>query len=446
MKRFISVGLCALLSISPLYMLASDTNIAAKEARDAKINNILTGVGKVIEGLVKIITEIKTKDRHDKQNVSSHIKEIASVLVNDIAASLPQTELNQEDIDNLRAMLNEAQETLQPVLSDYLATRCLDMHIALHNTQPAELEAARQLDDQATAQPVIDPQEGTEKEFYTNLIGALHNLVQNLFTIIESPENPKVMGQSIADMFGNIINVASQTLKYEYLSSGDADEKVAIYLDTFSNELTKEIKNLMLQTALNLRDEAHRKQCCGSSCNSCCNSCSRICRPSCNSCSSCCRALEDASQDEATRSCCSSCSCSSTGSCSSCGGCCRKQEIDTIVDQAAMRSVTKSADFEQRHNKSRRYRACCSSCGCTTGNCGCRASAQDQATEADATKCGCNKPKTSEPTRAEQEADATKCGCNKPKTSEPVRVEQSKRSASTKDTVPQERQKRFRRR
>lgn len=462
-----SIGLCALLSISPLYMLAGETNNAHKEARDSKINNILTGVGKVIEGLVKIITEIKIKDGQNKQNVSANVREIAAILVHDIPLLLPYNELKLDEIENLRAILHEAHEALHGMFTERLSIRCLEMHTMLHNAEISELEAARQQEiDAQLDEPAVDPEEGAEKEFYTNLIGALHNLVQSLFTIIESPENPKVIGQSIADMFGNIINVASQTLKYEYLSSRDAEEKVAMYLDSFSKELTKEIKQLMLQTALNLRDGTFRKHCCGSSCNSCCNSCSRICRPSCNSCSSCCRTLQNASQDQATRACCSSCSCSTSGSCSSCGSCCRKEQIDTIIDEEA--TITRSADFAQRHNKHRRSRSCCSNCGCTTGNCGCRANPAEEATQTatadDTTKCGCNKPKKSEVTEAEQN-DATKCGCNKPKRTKPTKVEQeaqaskcgsnkpktsealkAQRSPNTKEARAKEHQKRFRRR
>lgn len=461
MKRFMSVGLCALLSISPSCIFAGDASNAVKEARDSKINNILTGVGKVIEGLVKIITEIKIKDGQNKQTLSADVKKIAAILVHDIASSLPHDELSLEDVESLRTLLHEAHEALHPMLTDHLAARCLEVHIMLHNAEISELEAARQQEaDVQLNQPDVETeQEGAEKEFYTNLIGALHNLVQNLFTIIESPENPKVMGQSIADMFSNIINVASQTLKYEYLSSRDAEEKVAIYLDSFSKELTKEIKQLMLQTALNLRDESFRKHCCGSSCNSCCNSCSRICKPSCNSCSSCCRTLEDANQDETTRACCSSCSCPTSGSCSSCGSCCRKQDIDTVVD------ITRSTDFAQRHNKHRRSRACCNNCGCTTGNCGCRADTSQEVTETtdeqdDTTKCGCNKPKKSEATEAEQN-DAIKCGCNKPKRTEAEQESETskcgchkpkisktvkaQKSSETKQ-VAQVRQKRLRRR
>ena len=83
-------------------------------------------------------------------------------------------------------------------------------------------------------------------------------------------------------MLANIMNVASQTLKYEYLSSSNAEENVAIYLESFSNELTKEIKHMMLQTALHLRGGQ-----CGCSSKSCCKTCSQnSCSGSCNSCSS----------------------------------------------------------------------------------------------------------------------------------------------------------------
>lgn len=363
------INLCALFSciLLPLYassdLAENATHQASSESRDAKTSRILAGVGRVVEGLIKVI-----KDPHNKQNVLLHVGDMLSGIFSIAASSLPSHELTQEEVAELRSLLQDVAQSVVPLLQHDLTESAASLReylqtVPLEHLNEIPLNESSSID--SSNNPSIDD---NEVELHTSLLNALHNLIQNLFAIVQYPEDTRVMEQSIADMFSNIINVASKTLKYEYLSSKDAEETIVNYLDSFSDELTKEIKHLMLQTALHLRGS----RACGS-CNNCCSSscsssscCSTICRPCCKPCNNCCRNI---TTDDQVRSCCScsSCNCNSTnrGCCNCCSSC---------------SSSCKSGDSEVNRK--------CSSCGCSTNNCTCTNRAEDSVRKC--SSCGCS--------------------------------------------------------
>jgi hypothetical protein len=462
-KRHMSM--CALFSCVLLqgYVFAtiSDNFIHLQgESRDAKTSHILANVGRVVEGLIKVI-----KDPHNKPNVLLHVGDMLSGIFSIAAHSLPNHELTQEDVAELRSLLQDVAQSIIPLLQQNVLASATNLHAylqtvpleslsdaTLNNSESIESEnnqlnsstdvygdsnndesAINDSDSQTDNNQdnssidnlyniVIDE---NEKELHINLLNALNSLVESLFAIVQSPGNSRVVEQSIADMFSNIINVASQTLKYEYLSSQDAEESVVNYLESFSDELTQEIKHLMLQTALHLRGS----RACGS-CNNCCsNSCyssscgSTICKPCCRPCNNCCRNMTVKNQLKGCCNC-SSCDNTSNNSCSHCG--CK----NTMRFQVTLRK--------------------CSSCSCsnnsgTCNTCGCKTvprktvmkyfrSGNNHPTFSteDYLKCGCNKPKPQQ-----DESRNVKCNCNKPRpqqtTSRDLKCGCNKPRPSTRD-------------
>lgn len=452
MKKFLSLGLCGLLCTMHLTIIDANTPNTS-EAREAKTNHILSNVVKVVEGIINIIKIIKDA-RHDKINIKekaeSELAQTVTYIKNIAAESLTQEELNPESIQELCAMLRRVATSIQPLLREYIKDDVASVHDYLQNAPLQELQQQLQILNQMEEQDLaIAPTDEHEKEFHAHIIQALHNLIQNLFSIIQAPENPKVIGQNIADMLSNIINVASQTLKYEYLSSRDAEENVAIYLESFSNELTKEIKHLMLQTALHLRSCKQIRACCGNnSCNGCCGSGSTVCRPCCNPCNTC--GLNMQQEDITLRksSCCSSCSCSPQCSttCSSCNNSCCSLRAHGVQEKTVTRACphgcskcccsygtrkdTAPKEIVRRaivRNNKRRACTTCNSCGKNCNTCGCKKTVtKNQPT--DETKCGCGAKPKPRPNRTSDDAnsnDAAKCGCGKPKPKPAVRVEEA---------------------
>lgn len=363
-KRHISI--CALLSCVLLQTYASSVvtddcvAVTMAESRGAKTDRILAGVKRVVEGLIKVI-----RDPHNKQSVLLHVGDMLSGIFSIAASSLPSHELSQEEVAELRSLLQDVAQSLVPLLHNDVTESAASLREYL---QTVPLENLNQLTEEnistnSSENAAIDD---NEKELHANLLNSLNNLVQSLFAVVQYPENPRVIEQSIADMFSNIINVASQTLKYEYLSSKDAEDNVVSYLDSFSNELTQEIKHLMLQTALHLRGS----RACGS-CNNCCsNSCSScpstICRPCCRPCNNCCRNIDIENQ---VRGCCGCSSCNCSSSSTSCCGCCSSCSSNcssNVNRKCSTCGSTNSCNCNKRVESSSRK---CSTCGCPTNNC-----------------------------------------------------------------------------
>lgn len=456
MKRIVSFALCSLLSAT-VPLSAADTsieNIQTTEARDAKTSNILMNVVKVIEGVINIIKIIKDS-RPDKENIKLQAKaELADAVAsirNIAAVSLPTQELCQDNIQELCDMLHDVLATIQPLLREYIKDDIASMHDYLQNAPLQELQDQLQTVNQEEHHDIaIASTDEHEKEFHAYIIQALHNLVQNLFSIIQAPENPKIIGQNIADMLSNIINVASQTIKYEYLSSRDAEENVAVYLESFSSELTKEIKHLMLQTALHLRGCQQTRACSNSCSSGCCNSSSStVCRPCCKPCSTCNLNMEQEDAILRKNSCCSSCSCSPAcnSTCSTCNNSCCSRSQQEVKEDTVTRACpscgcgncsngccsygTKSSDTTKKtapEARSNKRRSCknCSSCGKSSSSCSCKKNVTEDQQADDQTKCGCGaKPKPQQAaTRVEKIEDAqdiSKCSCGvKPKPQQPI--------------------------
>lgn len=443
-----SVGLCCLLSCTT-HLNAADVSThdaSTAEARDAKTSTILTHVVKVVEGIINIIKVIKDS-RHDKHDIKlqaeSELAQAVANIKNIADVSLFHEEISRESVEELCSTLREVATTIQPLLREYIKEDVASVHDYLQSAPLQELEQQLQALNNENQDIAIAISDEHEKEFHTNVIQALHSLVQSLFSIIQAPENPKIIGQNIADMLSNIINVASQTLKYEYLSSQDAEENVAIYLESFSNELTKEIKHLMLQTALHLRGCKQIRKC-NNGCNSgCCgSSCSTVCRPCCNPCNTC--SLNMQEEDNLLRkgSCCSSCSCSPAcnSTCSTCNSsCCSRsqQEVkeDTVTracpscgcgncaggccSYGTKKPVTHKEIIRRGIIRNNKRRSCttCNSCGKNCNTCGCKKKIAEVQQE-EQTKCNCGaKPKPQQTaSRSEGLADQTKCNCGaKPK-------------------------------
>jgi len=458
MKRHIHLSACLLctsmvLAHPPRITLPEEAPVETRQEEqnntDEKTGRIVASIGHLFEGVIGLIKDIKS---HEKANIISGVGKLVNGIMNVAATATTKGNPSEEDIAHLRALVNEATRRMLPQLQQRARCEAHDLQAYLVKTPFEELEATLRYREEAVEQEEASEQDveavelnEDEQELSSGILNSLYEMVHDLFAIIQDPDNPQIVGQSIADMLSSIMNIASQALKYEYLHAKEDDNRVAFYLESFSTELTKEIRQLMLQTALNLRKGCHSSSCCKPSC------CKPCCKPSSccpSSCNSCCRSPEapvevqpkDRQLDDAevTRSSCCSCnkpcnSCSSCSKYSSCCGCHKAAPLDEqpmqVKAQPEQPEVTRASCCSSCSGKS--------SCNCGCNSCGCcgkkseeiidaeKLAAQDEATEETkaCSNCGCQKPcgcgcKNEEVATAEQEAqeEATKgCGCGKPK-------------------------------
>ncbi|MEX0849027.1 MAG: hypothetical protein WD055_02265, partial [Candidatus Dependentiae bacterium] len=282
MRKYIHLGMCCLLATmitntsQPPCRIQAETPI--ESSKDGRTGRILSSVGEVVEGLVRLI-----KNPHEKTNVLQNVGKMLAGILN-VAANAVQkgAPLTADEVEQMRMVFDQLGESIEDAIRNTVTQNARSMHNYLRAVSIDELEALLNRSEEETDEIVVSLDED-DQELQTGILHSLHEMLHDLFAIIHSPEDPQLIGQSIADILASIMNVASQALKYEYLTSKDAEENVALYLDSFSTELTKEIKHLMLQTALHLRGEStevtrsscNNKSCCKTSC------CKKECKPCC---------------------------------------------------------------------------------------------------------------------------------------------------------------------
>ncbi len=401
MRKYIHLGFCCLLSsmLIPAYaptVIRSDApSMDSALSKDAKASRILASVGRIVEGLVKLVQAIK--DPNHKQTALLPVSDMLTGIFDIAANSLPHHELDEQEVQELRELMRDVAGSVEPLLRQYLTENACSMRNYLQAIQLKELDLIiRRSDAHLTTEETVPASDQNEQELHNNVLNALHELVQNLFAIIQHTENHQLVGQSIADMLASIMNVASQTLKYEFLTSRDAEENVALYLESFSTELTKELKHLMLQTALHLRGgkcSCSSKSCCntcsnngcGKSCSSKC--CSSVCKPCCKPCGTCCRAIKI--EDEP----------------------CKSPEPPTSAVHKVEKKGPYGQQVYQRSLKKDTRKGCCgcSTCNCSTsGTCGTCCSS--------CTTTCCKSPATEEQVTRKSCSSCSSCSC-KPKCS-----------------------------
>jgi hypothetical protein len=254
----------------------------------------------------------------------------------------------------------------------------------------ADDDASAEADDAAQAADDANVQAAEQEE---QVLTVLHALIHDTFAIIQSSETDEAIGGSIADMLTNIVELALDTIKYEQV--GDVETCAAAYIDRVCAELNRQIRHLMVQSALTLRGSECSVACCknpGRACaaalnmimgnrgNGCCNNngcCKPCARPSCNNCSTC-----------------NTCS-QKTSSC-----CCDRSPMSDMCAEKEMCDTMRG----------------CNNCGCSQ-NCntckpGCSCKSADMSDDAEMCKCQCGCSMPSRAIRMDIKRDMmNKCSC-----------------------------------
>jgi len=78
------------------------------------------------------------------------------------------------------------------------------------------------------------------------LLNHFAGIVGNFFSIIQDPDNPQVVGTSIANMIGGMINIVVEAIKNDQLSSNANQEEITRYVETLlDNQLKKRFIRLV---------------------------------------------------------------------------------------------------------------------------------------------------------------------------------------------------------
>ncbi len=87
-----------------------------------------------------------------------------------------------------------------------------------------------------SASPVTDNEDAKETQI---LLNHFAGIVGNFLTMIQDPNNPQVVGQSLANMISSTINFAFEVIKNDQLSSDANPEEITRYVETWLDSQLK---------------------------------------------------------------------------------------------------------------------------------------------------------------------------------------------------------------
>lgn len=332
--------------------------VATTLAQKPDKQTILTSVGQLLQSVFSIVASLV-----HKSNLEDTQAALEPVIV----------DVPEELVERLITAINNSREYLTAASLQELGCALQDAE-----RQVVQLCAARRRNNVAA------------DENEDNVVDVLNSLIHDLFAIIQSSGANEQIGESIADMLSNIVELAADTIKYERLATDDVETCAAVYVDRVCAELNRQIRHLMVQSALTLRGSDCTVDCCKKPGRQCAAAISMITGATRSNGNCCCKPCAKPQ--------CSSCSTCSTCNQSSNSCCCNRSVVNTTAAEV------------------RACNSCSSSSSCSTcnkPNCSCKsADASDDETRG--CSCGC---KPGCPTCVSMNCEGTemRCPCNKPK-------------------------------
>lgn len=431
------LSLIASISILQGRTATADATASTNEQAQASVGTTLTAIGADVTNIVTTATNLA--QHHDKQTILASVGQFLNSIFSIVSTLVNKGDMQMEPmiIEVREALVNDLVNAID-CSREYLKQVSLsELGCALKDAeQEVAMCAARAQDGQVMAQEEI-------------VKDVLKSLIHDLFAIIQSSGTNDNIGESIAQMLTNILEQATDTLKYEQLAAEDMDTCAAMYVDRVCAELTRQIRHLMVQSALTLRGSTCSVECCKNpshpcaaainmimgtrkGCNSCCRPSARPCCSSCCNNTTCCVCNKSMPMDdemEMRGSCNCGCkpnNCTCKPNCSSCKPSCGCNLMDMDMSMEMRGSCNcgckpncssckpncgcSMMDMNMDDMEMRGSCGCKPNCNTCKPNCGCKMMDMDM-DDAQMCKCscGCN-------SRMMDCNEMTlRCPCNKPK-------------------------------
>lgn len=388
MNTPVRIGVLSLIaSISMLHGAANSSAPAEQQQSNtiATATNIAGDVGEIVSTAANLV------QHHDKQTILASVGQLLQSIFSIVATLVHKG--NAEDVA-LEPVVVEVRAALVERLVDAIdCSREYLKQVSLQELGCALQDAEREAIQMCANRTENAPADENEH----NVLDVLNALIHDLFALIQSSGENANIGESIGEMLSNIVELATDTIKYE--SVDDMEACAAMYVDRVCTELNRQIRHLMVQSALTLRGSSCSVACVknpgrpcaaaidmilGTRKNNGCGCCKPCAKAQCNSCSSCntcnqntnsccCgrRSMSDICAEEETRG----CSCNS--GCSTCKPNCNCRVMDMEMTDAEMRSGCGCG---------------CKPASCTTCNkpsCSCSSRSMDMCDEQEVRGCSC---------------------------------------------------------
>ncbi len=151
-------------------------------------------------------------------------KPIREVTQNDLAAMQPYAELDMQDEQDGQTedTVTKQQEKETPTHTQNATQEVNNLEKVPQNNQPT----------------IAKTEDATEKEIVQRLLLNFANVIGNFFNIVAAPNDPQVVGNSISNMLGGMINIAAEAFKRGDLKL-DADQET---IKQFTQNLSKKLK------------------------------------------------------------------------------------------------------------------------------------------------------------------------------------------------------------
>lgn len=371
MNTPVRIGMLSLIaSISMMHGAATNQPAPAEQQPSntaATVTTIAGDVGNIVTTATGLV------QNHNTAAILASVGQFVQSIFSIVA-----TLVHKRDMDSMEPMVVEVRQDLVERLVD--AIDCSREYLKQVSLQ--ELGCALQDAEREAIQMCANRTDASTDQLEQSIRNILNSLMHDVYALIQSSEENENIGASIGEMISNIIELAVDTIKYE--REDDMEACAAMCVDRVCAELNRQIRHLMVQSALTLRGSAcsvaciknpgrpcaaainmvmgTRKNCgcCRPSSRPCCNSCS-----TCNSCNqntnSCCcngqRSMSNICDEKEMRG----CGCSS--GCSTCKPNCNCKVMDMEMSDAEMRG-----------------------CGC-----GCKPSSSSSCTTCNKPSCSCSK-------------------------------------------------------
>ncbi len=162
-------------------------------------------------------------------------KPIREVMQNGPAAIQPCAELDIQDEQDKQTedKVTKQQEKETPTHTQDATQEVNNLEKVPQNHQPtiAEIEDAK------------------EKEIVQHLLHNFAGIVGNFFNIVAAPNNPQVVGNSISNMLGGMINIAVEAFKRGDLKLDANQETIKQFTQTLSKKLNTTLSRMIVARA-----------------------------------------------------------------------------------------------------------------------------------------------------------------------------------------------------